>query len=66
MAARKHPVEDAIARMSPRDQQLADRLYEEGFSDEDLYAALPNQGAIELLMNPPKRREHGKKESNNG
>jgi hypothetical protein len=45
----KHPVEDAIARMSPRDQRMADQLYELGFTDEDLYAALPTPNADKLL-----------------
>lgn len=55
---RKHPVEVTIARMSPRDQRIANDMLEEGFSDEDLYAALPNPGADALLRNekPPKRK----------
>jgi hypothetical protein len=53
----KHPVDAAIARMSPRDQRIADHLAEAGFSDEDLYAALPNPGAERLLRNEPKPKK---------
>lgn len=50
---KKHPVDEAIARMSPRDQQIANELAEAGFSDEDLYAALPSPGAERLLRDAP-------------
>jgi len=62
MGKTQHPIEAAIARMSKRDQRMADKLYEEGYSDEDLYAALPNPEAERLLQQPfppaaPKTKE---------
>jgi hypothetical protein len=41
----KHPVDEHIACMSERDQRIAEELHEEGFSDEDLYAALSSPNA---------------------
>jgi hypothetical protein len=55
-----HPVEAAIDRMSRRDQEIADQLSEAGFSDEDLYAALPNPGIDKLLRPVPKKKEEPK------
>jgi len=53
-----HPIEGIILSMSKRDQKIANELSEQGFSDEDLYAALPNRGADKLLtparVIPPK------------
>jgi uncharacterized protein Smg (DUF494 family) len=53
-----HPVEKIIERMSKRDKDLVEELREAGFSDEDLYAALPNPKAAELLK--PKNKKAGK------
>lgn len=49
----KHPIDKIIARMNRRDQEIAERFMEAGFSDEDLYAALPNPGAEKLLRQKP-------------
>lgn len=48
----RHPVEAAIASMGSKDRDIAEKLREAGFSDEDLYAALPNPGADKLLSQP--------------
>lgn len=53
----KHPVEKVIARMTLQDRRIAEKLSESGFSDEDLYAALPNPGAIKLLKQKPAKRK---------
>jgi len=51
-----HPIEKIAQKLSKRDQDIAERLREEaGFSDEDLYAALPNKAVDQLL----KRKEKG-------
>jgi hypothetical protein len=54
----KHPVEAAIARMSKRDQRIANELYEAGNSDEDLYAAIWNEAATRLLQQPMHHSKH--------
>jgi hypothetical protein len=56
----RHPVEAAIDRMSPRDQEIANRLSEAGFSDEALYAALPNPGVDKLLRAQPRKKKDAK------
>ena len=35
-----HPVDVILKSMTRNDQRVAEILYEKGFSDEDLYAAL--------------------------
>ena len=52
----KHPVEKVIEHMSQRDQEIAEQLREAGFSDEDLYAALPTPKAVALLRRGQKHK----------
>ena len=58
--SKQHPVDAIIARMNRRDQEIAEKLMEAGFSDEDLYAALPNPGAEKLLRQKPSWAEKTK------
>jgi uncharacterized protein Smg (DUF494 family) len=60
--AHTHPVEAAINRMSRRDQKLANELLEAGFSDEDLYAALPNPG-VDALLRPKAKKTKQQEQS---
>lgn len=45
----EHPIDRVLSRMSERDRRIAEILMESGCSEEDLYAALPNQNAVKLL-----------------
>ena len=58
--SKQHPVDAIIARMNRRDQEIAEKLMEAGFSEEDLYAALPNPGAEQLLRQKPSWAEKKK------
>lgn len=55
-----HPIEGVLKQSSARDRAVAEKFYEAGFSDEDLYAALPNPKADGLLKEKPnKKAAHG-------
>lgn len=49
-----HPIDKILAQMSERDLEIAEIMVENGFSDEDLYASLPTQAAVELLSKEQK------------
>lgn len=51
-----HPIDFFLSRMSERDREIAEELMEAGFTDEDLYASLPNEGVDKLLSNKPKKK----------
>ncbi len=50
----QHPVQKYLAKCSERDRQIAEELMEAGHTEENLYAALPNPKAVELLRKPAK------------
>ena len=55
----KHPVEKFLERASEKDRKIARELYEAGFDDEDLYAALPTPITDKLLrqVKKPKKKQ---------
>ena len=48
-----HPTEKILSRMNKRDLEIAERLMDAGWTDEDLYAALPTPHAESLLQKKP-------------
>jgi hypothetical protein len=53
-----HPIDKVLPRMSRRDREIAEELMEDGFTEEDLYQALPNPGADKLLKQPKNKVRH--------
>jgi hypothetical protein len=49
-----HPIDAILPMLSKHDIEIANEFYEQGFSDEDLYQALPNNGADKLLKRTPR------------
>jgi hypothetical protein len=49
----EHPIDAVLATLSNRDVEIANKLYEQGFSDEDLYQALPNKAVDRFLKRKP-------------
>jgi hypothetical protein len=56
-----HPTEKILSRMNKRDLEIAKRLMEAGWTDEDLYAALPTPHTESLLQKKPSQMRNSPK-----